>query len=321
VVTPVRVVFFGTPAFAVPSLQALASAGHAIAGVVTQPDRPRGRGQRVQPSPVKAAATNLGLRIWQPAKLSDPAFVQELRSAAPDLGVVAAYGRILSVDLLALPRLGMINVHASLLPRWRGAAPVHRAILAGDEVTGVTIMRVVKALDAGPVLAAQTTPIDPDETSIDVEARLAAMGAGLLVRTIEALRRGPVGEVPQDESRVTYAARLERMDGRIDFSRSARAVHNAIRGLQPWPLAAARLGEQRLLLLASQAIPDEATTAVPGTIVRVDPDALIVACGSGVVRLLRLQREGRPPVTVRDFVNGQHVQAGDRFLPLPAVDA
>jgi methionyl-tRNA formyltransferase len=321
VVTAVRVVFFGTPAFAVPTLQALASAGHAIAGVVTQPDRPRGRGQRVQPSAVKAAATGLGLRIWQPATLNDAAFVQELRSAAPDLGVVAAYGRILPVDLLALPRLGMVNLHASLLPRWRGAAPVHRAMLAGDEVTGVTIMRVVKALDAGPMLAAESTPIDPDETSVDLEARLAAMGAGLLVRTVEALARGPVAEVPQDESRVTYAARLDRMDGRLDFSRSAREVHNAIRGLQPWPLAAARLGDQRLLLLASQAIPDETTTAPPGTVVRIDPDALAVATGSGVVRLLRLQREGRPPVTVRDFVNGQHVQAGDRFVPVPAVDA
>ncbi len=220
--------------------------------------------------------------------------------------------------LIDLPRLGMINVHASLLPRWRGAAPIHRAIIAGDRVTGVTIMRVIPALDAGPMLASVESPIGPDETSAEVEARLATIGADLVVTIVDALAHGPVAEVPQDDARAIYAARLERSDSRIDFARSAREVHDAIRGLQPWPLASAMLHGKRLALLAADALPDEAGTAEPGTILRVEADGLVVATGSGAIRLRRVQVEGRPAVSIRDFLNGHRTQPGERFEAVPA---
>ena len=249
-----RVVFFGTPAFAVPSLARLIASGHEVVAVVTQPDRPRGRGRPVVPEAVKRAALEARLPVLQPERLRDPEWLATLASVRPDLGVVAAYGRILPQALLDLPRLGMINVHASLLPRWRGAAPVHRAILAGDERTGVTIMRVVLALDAGPMLARVETPIAPDETSAELESRLSGMGAGLLMETIDRLASGPVAEIAQDETAVTYASRLERRDSAIDWRRPARAVHDQIRGLHPWPLAGAILNGRRVSLLRSEVV-------------------------------------------------------------------
>ena len=310
-----RVVFFGTPAFAVPTLTALAGSSHEVVAVVTQPDRPRGRGQKVSPSAVKADANWLRIPVLQPDTMKDVAFTAALAAYHPDLGVVAAYGKILPTSLINLPARGMINVHASLLPRWRGAAPVHRAILAGDATTGVTIMRVVKALDAGPMLATVETPISPEESSAELEQRLATLGADLLVRTVDRMSAGQVTETPQDETRVTYASRLQRDEGRIDFARPAIDVHNSIRGLQPWPLASASLGGKRVLLLASQALPNESTTSGPGTVVRVEPDALVVATSSGAVRITRLQLEGRPAVATRDFLNGHAVRPGDRLVP------
>jgi methionyl-tRNA formyltransferase len=228
-----RLLYFGTPAFAVPSLRALAASRHSVVGVVTQPDRPRGRGQKVTPSPVKAAALELGLPVLQPTRLKDDELNARLRELQCDLGVVAAYGKILPTPLLSLPRLGMINVHASLLPRWRGAAPIQRAILAGDTETGITIMRVIPELDAGPMLAAVPTPIASDETSVVLEQRLSGLGAELLIETIEAMARGPVTEASQNAAGVTYAARLERRDGQIGFDQPALAIHNAIRLLLP----------------------------------------------------------------------------------------
>ena len=310
-----RVVFFGTPAFAVPTLSALAGSSHEVVAVVTQPDRPRGRGQKVTPSAVKAEAARLGIPVLQPDSMKDLAFTAAVAELQPELGVVAAYGKILPTSLINLPARGMINVHASLLPRWRGAAPVHRAILAGDATTGVTIMRVVKALDAGPMLATVETPIDSQESSTDLEQRLATLGADLLVRTVDRLAAGQVAETPQDETRVTYASRLQRDESRIDFARPAIDVHNSIRGLQPWPLASAQLSGKRILLHASQALPDESVTATPGSVVRLEPDALVVATSKGAVRLTRLQLEGRPAVAARDFLNGHAVRPGDQFLP------
>jgi methionyl-tRNA formyltransferase len=309
-----RVLFFGTPAFAVPSLAALADAGHEIVGVITQPDRPRGRGQKVRPEAVKIAAVARGLDVLQPARLNDPDWLAALRERRPDLGVVAAYGRILPEALLVLPRLGMINVHASLLPRWRGAAPVHRAILAGDRVTGVTIMRVVRQLDAGPMLDRTAVDIDPDETSAELEARLAALGAQRLRDTVARL---PVPEIPQDESLVTYAPRLERGESAIRFDRPALDVHNHIRGLHPWPLASAMLGSNRIVLRRSQVDRGGDPGAPPGTVIAVDKDAIVVAAAPGAVRILEVQLEGRAPSPVRAFLNGHRVSPGDRFTPLP----
>jgi methionyl-tRNA formyltransferase len=210
----------------------------------------------------------------------------------------------------------MINVHASLLPRWRGAAPVHRAILAGDQVTGVSIMRVVKALDAGPVLMRVEVPIGPDQTSQELEAALAAAGADALGRVVDRLATGPVPEEPQDERLVTYAPRLERHESQIDWDRPARAVHNQIRGLQPWPQAAARLGGRRVLLRRST-VADEAPGAhAPGTIVAIEADAIRIAANPGSLELLEIQPEGRPPMTVRAYLSGHPVQVGQRFEPL-----
>src|SRR5438046_1146996 len=247
-----RVLFFGTPGFAVPTLTALAHSAHRVVGVVCQPDRPRGRGQTIRPEAVKRAALELGLPILQPERLKDPALLDSLAALQPDLGVVAAYGKLLPQTLLDLPRLGFVNVHASLLPRWRGAAPIHRAILAGDDRTGVTIMRVVLALDAGPMLARVDTSIDPDERSVDLEPRLASLGASLLRDTVDRISRGPVDEAPQDGSQATYASRLERSESATNWAQPAHVIHNRIRGLQPWPLASTSLAGRRLLLLRSR---------------------------------------------------------------------
>ena len=310
---PLRVLFFGTPGFAVPSLFAIVRSSHTLAGVVTQPDRPRGRGHQVRYEAVKRAALDHQLPIWQPAALKDPALLSALAALRPDVAVVAAYGRLLPRELLDLPPLGCLNVHASLLPRWRGAAPVHRAILAGDAVTGVTIMRVVPALDAGPTLAHASTPIGPNETSVDLESRLATMGAGAIIAVLDALEGGPVPEVPQDEAGVTYAPKLERADGRLEWTLPAADVHNRIRGLHPWPLAAASLGGRRLLLRRSIIEHTSATGLDAGTVVRAGGDGIVVATRPGAVRLLELQLEGRRAMSARDFLNGTRVVAGDRF--------
>ncbi|HET9372414.1 MAG TPA: methionyl-tRNA formyltransferase [Vicinamibacterales bacterium] len=311
-----RVIFFGTPAFAVPTLDALVAAGHDVVGVVTQPDRPRGRGQKVQPSEVKARALEHGLPVLQPDRLREPAMLDSMRALGPDLGVVAAYGRILPQSLLDLPRLGMLNVHASLLPRWRGAAPVHRAVLAGDAETGVTIMRVVLQLDAGPMLAREKTDIGGSETSGELEGRLAIIGGRLLATVVDGLRAGTVEEIAQDEALVTYAKRLERSESPIDWRRSATEVHNQIRGLQPWPLASTMLGGKRLLLRRAEV--ERGVTGSPGTIVGVDHSAIHVAAGTGAVRILELQPEGRPVMTAHAFANGHRVAVGARFeTPAP----
>ena len=315
-----RVIFFGTPAFALPTLEAIHRSRHPLAAVVTQPDRPRGRGHRLTPSPVKARALALGVPVLQPEQLRDDPFPAAIAALEADIGVVAAYGKILPKGLLDTPRLGMINVHASLLPRWRGAAPVHRAVLAGDRETGVTIMRMVPALDAGPVMARTIAAIGPNETSAELEARLAVLGAALLVDVLDRLAGGAIPEVPQDESAVTYASRLERREREVDWTQPAARVHDRIRGLQPWPLAAARLHDLRLLLIGSEiAVPSRTSSETPGTILAVEGGSLVVATGSGAVRLVRVQPEGRPPMAVRDFLNGHPVRPGDRFEPLAPV--
>jgi methionyl-tRNA formyltransferase len=312
-----RLGFFGTPAFAVPSLSALAGAGHQIAAVVTQPDRPRGRGQQVTAEAVKVRALELGLPVLQPERLGDPAFLEALEALRLDLAVVVAYGRILTPRVLGTPTSGFINVHASILPRWRGAAPVHRAILAGDSRTGVTIMRVVQALDAGNVLLTEETAIGADETSVELGARLSESGAALLVRAVEALARGPVPEREQDEALVTYAHRLERRESRLDWAQPAEVVHNHIRGLQPWPMAAGVLDGTRVAFVRSSVASAEASGAAPGSVVAVRGDALEVAAGPGVVRITEIQPEGRRAMPVRAFLGGRTVSVGSRFDPLP----
>lgn len=317
--TSLRLIFFGTPAFAVPSLDRLAASRHEVVGVVTQPDRPRGRGQRLTPAPVKARALEHGLPVVQPDRLRTPETLAVLTALQADLAVVAAYGRILPEALLGVPRLGMINVHASLLPRWRGAAPVHRAILAGDVETGVTIMRVVQALDAGPMLAARATPIDPAETSAELEVRLADLGATLLIDVVDRLADGPVSETPQDERLVTYAARLERGESPLDWRLPATQVHDRIRGLQPWPQASSGWHGRRVVLKRSRlpSASEDGTSVAPGTIAAIEADGLLVGTGMGLIRVESLQMEGAAPVDARAWASGQRARAGDRFDPLP----
>jgi len=307
-----RIVFFGTPAFAVPTLDALLASRHTVVGVVTQPDRPRGRGHHVSDAPVKARALGARIRVLQPDRLKDPRFMAELTALRADLGVVAAYGKILTDAVLAQPRLGLINVHASLLPRYRGAAPVHRAVIAGERETGITIMRVVKALDAGPMLASARRAIGPEETSEEVERDLARQGAALLVSTIDALAQGIANETPQDESQATYAPRLTKDEGVLDWSQPANRLHDRIRGLHPWPLAYAFLNQRRIILRRST-VAAAAKAADPGAVVEAAGDRLLVATGTGALAIRELQLEGRRPMTSREFLAGHPVAEGDRF--------
>jgi methionyl-tRNA formyltransferase len=314
---PLRVAFFGTPEFAVPTLRDIRGAGHDVVAVVTQPDRPRGRGQKPSPQAVKVFAEGHGLRVLQPDRLRDEAFLATLAELAPDLGVVAAYGKILPAVILACPRLGLINVHASLLPRWRGASPIHRAVMAGDAETGVSIMRVVQALDAGGVFARARRPIGPDETSEDVERDLAGLGARLILPVIDALAAGTAAEALQDETLVTYAPRLTREDGVIAWTASATTIHNQVRGLHPWPHAVTTLRGARVLLLRTSlapAMPLPAGQAQPGEVLASGRDALIVQAGDGrAIGLLQLQAEGRRALSARDFASGARIQPGERF--------
>ena len=310
-----RVVFFGTPAFAVPTLKALLESRHEVVGVVTQPDRPRGRGQKRSDAPVKRVAVEAGLPILQPERLGDAGFLEQLAVLRADLGVVAAYGKILSERMLGVPPQGMLNVHASLLPAYRGAAPVHRAVIAGERETGVTIMRVVKALDAGPVLASLRRPIGPEDTSVDVERDLASVGAALLVSTIDDLANGRSHEVPQDDSRATYAHRLTKADGAIDWTLPAERLHNLIRGLHPWPHAYTFLAGHRVILLRSNWGPDPAARVAPGVILQTDADLFTVSTGAGALRILQIQPEGKRPLSAREFLAGHRISAGERFGP------
>jgi methionyl-tRNA formyltransferase len=310
--TPLRIVYFGTPEFAVPTLRALLASGAQVAAVVSQPDRPRGRGHHLTPTPTKALAIEHGVPVLQPDRLRDEAFLSAIRELTPDLGVVAAYGKILPESLLQIPRLGMINVHASLLPRWRGAAPVHRAVIAGDTETGVTIMRVVKALDAGAMMATATRAIDPDESSVDVERDLAERGAGLLVQVAGAMADGRAVETPQDDSRATYAPKITKEEGAVDWGLPAARLHNLVRGLQPWPLVSARIGGARVLVHKT-ALTTAVTPAPPGTILRADTERFEIAAGDGhVLRLLVLQPEGKRAMSAREFLAGRHVTPGSK---------
>jgi methionyl-tRNA formyltransferase len=311
-----RIVFFGTPQFAVPTLDALVSSHHSVVAVVTQPDRPRGRGQKLSDAPVKARAMEARVPVLQPHTLKDASFLSALEHMNSDIGVVAAYGKILPEVVIAMPRLGMVNVHASLLPRYRGAAPIHRAVMAGDRETGVTIMRVVKALDAGPMMANSGREILDDETSDEVEHDLARIGASLLVATLDQIAAGTAKETPQVEADATYAHRLTKDDGIIDWSRPAAEIRNQIRGLHPWPHAFSFLkGERVILHRATTLAPGPLTVvAAPGTVLTAHGDELLVATGRGALALNEIQREGKRPTTTREFLAGHAVAEGDRFI-------
>jgi len=294
----------GSPDFAVPALLALAQAGHEIAAVYAQPPRPAGRGQALRPSPVQIAAEKLGLTVRTPAGLrKDPAAQAAFAALDLDVAVVAAYGLILPPAMLAAPRRGCLNIHASLLPRWRGAAPIQAAILAGDAESGVTIMHLDAGLDTGPMLLRESVPITPATTGASLHDALAPLGARLILKT---LAEDPP-ETPQPEG-ATYAPRLKREDGLIDWSRPAVGIERQIRAFIPWPGSFSRLGADTLKILAASLA--EAAPAAPGTVL---DDALTIACGEGALRLERVQLAGRAPMDAAAFLNGRKVPAGSRL--------
>jgi methionyl-tRNA formyltransferase len=310
-----KVVFFGTPQFAVPTLDALLGSAHPVVGVVTQPDRPRGRGQKVTDAPVKALARQHGLPVIQPDRLRDPAVAETLRSWQPDIGVVAAYGRLIPDSLLEIPRFGMINVHASLLPKYRGAAPVHRAVIDGEAATGVTIMRVASLLDSGDMFARLVRPIAAEETSDVVERDLSELGARLLLEVLDAIEAGTAVEEKQDHRMATFAPKITRDEGLIDWSLPAVSIHNRVRGLYPWPHAFTVLDGSRVIVLRTHLL-DEATSAAPGTVVAVTRDAIHVATGhGGRIAIDELQPEGKRAMRARDYLAGRPIGVGARFGP------
>jgi methionyl-tRNA formyltransferase len=304
---PLRLAFFGTPAFAVPTLDALLASHHQVVGVVTQPDRARGRGQQVSDSPVKARAAAAGVGILQPLRLKDPDFLDAFRAWNADLGVVAAYGRLLPQALLDLPPLGLLNVHASLLPAWRGASPIQRAILNGDAVSGVTIMRVVLALDAGAMLGRVEMPIEPHDTTGSLEQRLAVSGALLLREVVDRLGRGEtVDEEPQDDALATLAPKIEKQEGLIDWTRPAHALDCHVRGMQPWPGAFTFVDGQRLMVREATADTRPVRGTDPGSVVAFDDDAIVFACGQDTtLRVVRVQPDGKRVMTAREWRLGR----------------
>jgi methionyl-tRNA formyltransferase len=314
--TAPRLVFFGTPEFAVPSLEALARAGLSPLLVVSQPSRPAGRGHAAKDPPVAEAARRLGLPHQQVETVRDPAFLERLRGLEPDLAVVVAFGQIFRQELLDLPRHGCFNVHASLLPKYRGAAPVQAAVANGDPVTGVSVQQMVRALDAGPVLGAGDLPIGDDETAEQLFPRLAALGAEVLVGAVVRLQHGKLHPEPQDESQATFAPRLDRRQGATDFSLPARTLYNHWRAYTPWPGIYTQLNGANLKILECRPLPGS-TDQAPGTLLGLQDGALAIACGGGtILAALRVQRPNRSPISATDLWNGERLAGGER-LTLP----
>ena len=297
-----RLAFLGTPAFAVPSLERLAAAGHEVALVVTQPDRPRGRGQKPAPPPVKETALRLQLPVYQPERVRRPEAVEELRRLNARAMVVVGYGQIIPQSVIDLVPLGIINVHGSLLPKYRGAAPVQWAVANGESRTGVTTMRIDAGLDTGDMLLKAETDIGPEESAVELAARLALLGADLLAETMSRLETGAITPVKQNNAEATYAPLLKKEDGSIDWNLPAQAIHNRIRGLQPWPGAYTPWRGQTLHLWRSRPVDG---SALPGRIASVRP--LCVGCGGGLLELLEVQLEGRKRMPAADFANGHRL--------------
>ena len=308
-----NLVFAGTPEFAVPVLSALLDAGHSILAVYTQPDRPAGRGRKLGMSAVKEFALARGLEVRQPQTLKSTDEAEALRALKPDALIVVAYGLILPQAILAIPEFGCINVHASLLPRWRGAAPIQRAIEAGDDHTGITIMQMDAGLDTGAALALAATPIHAHDTAASLHDRLAEIGAALLVSTLARLVRGDITPQAQDNTHATYAAKLKKEEARIDWSADAELLARRLRAFNPWPVAHTMLDGQTLRLWQAAAVKGAPATQPPGTVLGADADGVRVQCGRGVLCVTQLQAEGGKTLDARAFLNGHPLPAGARL--------
>ncbi len=298
-----RIVFMGSPEFAIPSLEALARA-HQVAGVVTQPDRPAGRGSRLQPPPVKRAAQASGLPVYQPESLRTPDALGQLAAWQPEVVVVAAFGQILPPAVLDLPPHGCLNLHASLLPRWRGPAPIAAAILAGDGVTGVTVMRMDEGVDTGPILAQREEPIRPDDTTGSLSRRLALLAAELIVEILPPYLSGQLSPQPQPEEGITYCRPLKKGDGQLDWGRGAIELDRQVRATDPWPGAYTTWRGQQLKVLRAAPLPDWRGNLRPGTVFPLGKGAA-VATGEGALQLLEVQRAGKKPLPIEAFLRGQ----------------
>ena len=317
-----RIVFMGTPDFAVPVLSALVDAGHSVAGVVTQPDKPKGRGGAVQQTPVKQRALELGLTVWQPVKVREPEFVEILRGLDADIFVVAAFGQILPKTVLSLPRLGCVNVHSSLLPKYRGAAPIQWAIIDGEKETGVTTMMMDEGLDTGDILEQAVIPIAPDETGGSLHDKLSALGAELIVSTLRKLADGTAVRTPQTDGNTCYAKMLKKTMGDIDWSMDAAAIERLIRGLSPWPGTYTGWNGKTLKIRGAEVVREEGAEsrtlpgtagAVCGEVVLADKNRLYVKCGKGTLSLTELQPEGKKQMKADAFLRGYPVEEGTVF--------
>jgi methionyl-tRNA formyltransferase len=302
-----RLVFLGTPQFAVPALERILAEGHEVQAVYTQPDRPKGRGRELSASPVKQVALARELAVRQPERIRRPEVVREIAALAPEVMVVVGYGQILPQSILDIPPLGIVNVHASLLPKYRGAAPVQWAIARGESVTGVTTMKIDAGLDTGDILLARQTPIGPEETAAELAWRLSATGADLLAETLAGIRAGAIKPHPQDNSLASHAPILRKEDGLIDWNRTAREVYNRVRGFVPWPGAYTWFRGGQLHVWKARPA-ERAASGAPGALA-VDGRRLLVSCGeSSALELLEVQLEGRKRIAAGEFVNGQHLE-------------
>jgi len=303
---PLNIVFAGTPEFAAPTLEALLTAGHRIAAVYTQPDRPAGRGQRLHMSAIKERALQHGLTVNQPASLRSPDALAELAALNPDVMIVVAYGLILPAEVLAIPRLGCLNVHGSLLPRWRGAAPIQRAILAGDAHTGISIMQMDAELDTGPVLSHASTPIGAHENAAQLHDRLAMLGAQALIDALPRYAAGELQPTPQPQEGATYAAKLRKAEARLDWRMSARDLDLRIRAFNPWPVAETQWQGQQMRIWEALPAPT-APAGPPGAIVSANASGILVVAGEGALNLQRVQLAGRKAMSAGEFVNAHRL--------------
>jgi methionyl-tRNA formyltransferase len=313
---PTRIIFMGTPPLAATVLNALLDAPDIhVVGVVTQPDQPRGRDLKLQPSAVKELASAKGLPVLQPPRARDPQFIEQVREFAPDLIIVAAYGQILPQSLLDVPQFGCLNVHTSLLPKYRGAAPIQWAILNGDRETGVTIMKMNAGLDTGDIVSLERTPIHDSDTAQTLHDRLAVLGGALLVRAIPDYVAGKITPQPQPAEGITYARKIEKEDGKLDWSRPARALWNRVRGLTPWPgtFTFLQRAPSPVLLKILRAEPLDSPAGEAGQMLSAGRDGIVVACGEGALRILELQREGGKRLTAQQFLTGFPLQPGEKM--------
>jgi len=307
----VRIVFFGTPELAVPSLEALA-ARHTVTAVVCQPDKPQGRSAQLVPPPVKMRALELGIPVHQPAKLNDGAFEAWLMQQAPEACALVAYGRLLKAPILAVPPRGILNLHPSLLPKYRGPSPIQSAILAGDTETGITIMRIEMDTDAGAILLQRPFPIAPEDTTASLTEKLAHAGAGMLAEGMDLVAQGSAVFTPQDHARATHCRMISKEDARIDWRLSAQEIHNRVRAFIPWPVAQATLGGEILRIHATHVLPSNQGD-VPGIVADVTKDAIVVGTGSGRLAIDRLQAAGKKPMSTAEFLRGRRIAAGAAF--------